>query len=192
MNTFGIKGQISPEPIKLQETISCIDVPGETIADKCNRIALTAMSNFFPWVAIISIRMRNSDYIKADLLGVVDEAIARHHHKMTEEEKDSILLKRKRLSDLLSKTEFRQYYHIEVEVPCVPNDNPYRTSTFYMIAISTNFSHGKILCNLKEKAKFHRNLGTEYMRIYNLKTEILQDILWLSATKDPAIKFCVD
>lgn len=191
MNSFGIKSQISPES-KTQETICCIPVLEESIADKCNRIALTAMSHFFPWVDIISIHVKSSDYIKKDLLTVVDEAMARHFRDMTEEEKDSIILKRNRLSDLLLKTEFRQYYHIEVEVPCAPNDNPYKTSMFYMIAISTNFSHGEILCNLKEKAKFRRNLGTEYMRIYNLKTEILQDILWLSATKDPAIKFCVD
>ena len=187
MNTFGIKGQISPEPIKLQETISCIDVPGETIADKCNRIALTAMSNFFPWVAIISIRMRNSDYIKADLLGVVDEAIARHHHKMTEEEKDSILLKRNRLADLLSNADFRQYYNVEVEVPCSHYDNPYKTSMYYRIAVSTDFNDGVILSNLKERAKFRRSLGPKYMDIYNLKTEILQDILWLNAKKDSAI-----
>jgi hypothetical protein len=150
------------------------------------------MSHFFPRIDIISIQVKSSDYIKKDLLTVVDESMARHFRDMAEEEKDSIILKRNCLSDLLLKTEFRQYYHIEVEVPCVPNDNPYKTSMFYIIAISTNFSHGEILCNLKEKAKFRRNLGTEYMRIYNLKTEILQDILWLSATKDPAIKFCVD
>ena len=188
MNSFGIISQISPESIS-QDTICCIPVLEESIADKCNRIALTAMSHFFPWVDIISIHVKSSDYIKKDLLTVVDEAMARHFRDMTEEEKDSIILKRNRLSDLLLKTEFRQYYHIEVEVPCVPNDNPYKTSMFYMIAISTNFSHGEILCNLKEKAKFRRNLGTEYMRIYNLKTGILQDILWLSATKDPPIKF---
>lgn len=192
MNTFGIKGQIPIESIQFQKTISCVAVSEEAIADKCNRIALTAMSHFFPRVAIISIRMRNSEYIKADLLGVVDEAMARYHRDMLEEGKGSILEKRNCLYGLLSKTVFRQYYNIEVEVPCVPNDNPYRTSTFYMIAISTNFSHGKILCNLKEKAKFRRSLGPKYMDIYNLKTEILQDILWLNATKDPAIKFCVD
>lgn len=186
MNSFSIISQISPESIS-QDTICCIPVLEESIADKCNRIALTAMSHFFPWVDIISIHVKSSDYIKKDLLTVVDEAMARHFRDMTEEEKDSIILKRNRLSDLLSKTEFRQYYHIEVEVPCVPNDNPYKTSMFYMIAISTNFSHGKILCNLKEKAKFHRSLGPEYVDIYNLKTEILQDILWLNAKKDSAI-----
>ena len=186
MNSFGIISQISPESIS-QDTISCIPVLEESIVDKCNRIALTAMSNFFPWVAIISIRMRNSDYIKADLLGVVDEALARHHHNMAEEEKDPILSKRNQLADLLSNAEIRQYYNVEVEVPCSHYDNPYKTSMYYRIAVSTDFNDGVILGNLKERAKFRRSLGPKYMDIYNLKTEILQDILWLNAKKDSAI-----
>ena len=191
MNSFGIISQISPESIS-QDTICCIPVLEESIADKCNRIALTAMSHFFPWVDIISIHVKSSDYIKKDLLTVVDETMARHFRDMTEEEKDSILLKRNQLADLLSNAEFRQYYHIEVEVPCVSNDNPHKTSTFYMIAVSTDFSVGVILRNMKERAKFRRNLGTEYMRIYSLKTEILQDILWLNAKKDSVINSCTN
>ena len=186
MNSFGIISQISPESIS-QDTIYCIPVLEESIADKCNRIALTAMSHFFPWVDIISIHVKSSDYIKKDLLTVVDEAIAKHYHKMSEEEKASILLKRNQLADLLSNAEFRQYYNVEVEVPCSHYDNPYKTSMYYGIAVSTDFNNGVILSNLKERAKFRRNLGTEYMRIYNFKTEILQDILWLNAKKDSAI-----
>jgi len=186
MNSFGIKSQISPE-LKSQETICCIPVLEESIVDKCNRIALTAMSHFFPCVAVISIMISNSDYNKSDLLNVVDEAIAKHNHNMTEEEKDSILLKRNQLVDLLSNAEFRQYYNVEVEVPCSHYDNPYKTSMYYRIAVSTDFNDGVILSNLKERAKFRRILGIEYMRIYNLKTEILQDILWLNSTKDSAI-----
>jgi hypothetical protein len=186
MNSFGIISQISQESIS-QDTISCIPVLEESIVDKCNRIALTAMSHFFPWVAIISIRMRISDYIKADLLGVVDEALARHHYNMAEEEKDSIISKRNQLADLLSNAEFRQYYYVEVEVPCSHYDNPYKTSMYYRIAVSTDFNDGVILSNLKERAKFRRSLGPKYMDIYNLKTEILQDILWLNAKKDSAI-----
>jgi hypothetical protein len=186
MNSFGIISQISPESISLG-TISCIPVLEESIVDKCNRIALTAMFHFFPWVDVISILMRNSDYNKSDLLNVVDEAIAKHHHNMTEEEKDSILLKRNQLADLLSNAEFRQYYNVEVEVPCSHYDNPYKTSMYYRIAVSTDFNDGVILSNLKERAKFRRSLGPKYMDIYNLKTEILQDILWLNAKKDSAI-----
>ena len=191
MYNFGIKSQISAESTQ-QETISCVDVQGEDVADRCYDIALSAMSHFFPRIDIISIQVKSSDYIKKDLLTVVDDAIARYFRDMTEEEKGSILMKRKHLSDLLSRMEFRQYYHIEVEVPCVSNDNPHKTSTFYMIAVSTDFSVGVIFRNMKERAKYRRSLGPKYMAIYNLKTEILQDILWLNAKKDSAINSCTN
>jgi len=156
------------------------EVPGKSIAEKCEYLAKKAMAELFPDSKVVSSIFIDSDYLKADLLSHVDSFIK-------EEFYDDILffeaLKKKRdyFKEMLEHLRFKEYYTVTIGVLDKENED---TINYQMVVVDTVFEQVVITTDIDERAKFFHSLGPDFDSAYRF----YQDFVMEATSKEKVIK----
>jgi len=91
------------------------EVPGNSIAEKCDCLARKAMAELFPESKIVSSSFDESDFIKIDLLSKVDSLMKEEFYE-DKEFFESLKKKRDYFAEMLQHLRFKEYYTITIGV----------------------------------------------------------------------------
>lgn len=158
-------------------------VPGNSIAEKCEYLAMKAMAELFPDSKVVSSIFIDSDYLKADLLSHVDSFIK-------EEFYDDILffeaLKKKRdyFKEMLEHLRFKEYYTVTIGILDKENED---TINYQMVVVDTVFEQVVITTDIDERTKFFHSLGPDFDSAYRFYQVFIME----ATTKETIIKIDV-
>lgn len=147
------------------------EVPGNSIAEKCDYLAKKAMAALFPDSKIVRSYFNESDYIKADLLARVDTFIK---EELFDDKNFFESLKKKRdyFEDMLQHLRFKEYYTVTIGVQDEDDEN---ITNFLMIAIDTVFEQVVITTDIDERTKFFYSLGPDYDSVYRFYSDFIKE-----------------
>ncbi len=156
------------------------EVPGNSIAEKCDDLAKKAMAELFPERKVVSSNFIESDYLKADLLSHVDSFIKEEFYD------DKIFfgsLKKKRdyFEEMLQHLRFKEYYTVTVGIQDEDDEN---NTNFLMVAIDTVLEQVVITTDIDERTKFFHSLGPDFDSAYRF----YQDFVMEATSKEKVIK----
>lgn len=146
-------------------------VPGNSIAEKCEYLAMKAMAELFPESKVISSNFNESDYLKADLLARVDTFIK---EELFDDKNFFKSLKKKRdyFEEMLQHLRFKEYYIITVGIQGEDDEN---TIYYLMIAVDTVLEQVIITTDIDERTKFVHSLGPDYDSVYRFYRDFIME-----------------
>jgi hypothetical protein len=156
------------------------EVPGNSIAMKCEYLAKKAMATLFPESKVVSSNFIESDYLKADLLSHVDSFIKAELY-------DDILffeeLKKKRdyFKEMLEHLRFKEYYTVTIGILDKENED---VINYQMVVVDTVFEQVVITTDIDERTKFFHSLGPDFDSAYRF----YQDFVMEATSKEKVIK----
>lgn len=156
------------------------EVPGNSIAEKCDYLARKAMAELFPESKIVSSSFDESDFIKADLLSKVDSLMKEEFYE-DKEFFESLKKKRDYFAEMLQHLRFKEYYTITIGVQDEEDGN---AITYRMVVVDTNFEQVVITTDIDERTKFFNSLGPDYDSAYNFYRDFIMEAM----TKETVIK----
>ena len=154
------------------------DYEGVNNEGRCLLLALDAMAELFPDDKVVSVETCHSDYIKSDLLNLIDRLIQKGCNNSKE-----ILEKREYFREMLEHLRFKEYYNVRVGVEDVENEAEFEQSTNYVyVAVDCRFNEVSIKKDFySDGERFDNSLGPEYDSIYRFFTEFRSEIQeWLN------------
>ena len=156
------------------------EVPGNSIAEKCDYLAKKAMAALFPDSKIVRSYFNESDYIKADLLARVDTFIK---EELFDDNNFFEAIKKKRdyFEDMLQHLRFKEYYTVNLGVQDEDDEN---ITNFLMIAVDTVFEQVVITTDIDERTKFFYSLGPDYDSVYRFYSDFIKE----ATTQETVIK----
>jgi hypothetical protein len=156
------------------------EVPGSSIAEKCDYLAMKAMAELFPESVIVRSYFNESDYLKADLLARVDTFIK---EELFDDKNFFESLKKKRdyFEDMLQHLRFKEYYTVTIGVQ---DEDDESITNFQMIAVDTLFEQVVITTDIDERTKFFYSLGPDYDSVYRFYSDFIKE----ATTQETVIK----
>lgn len=156
------------------------EVPGNSIAEKCDYLARKAMAKFFPKSKIVSSSFEESDFIKTDLLSKVDSLMK---EELYEDKKFFKSLKKKRdyFEEMLQHLRFKEYYKINIGVE---DEEEEKTIHYQEILVDIILEQVVITTDIDERTKFFNSLGPDYDSVYNFYRDFNMEAI----TKETVIK----
>ena len=156
------------------------DYEGVNNEGRCLLLALDAMAELFPDDKVVSVETCHSDYIKSDLLNLIDHLIQKGCNNSKE-----ILEKREYFREMLEHLRFKEYYNVRVGVEDVENEAEFEQSINYVyVAVDCCFNEVSIKKNLySDGERFDNSLGPEYDSIFRFFTEFRSEY-YSSLTED--------
>ena len=159
------------------------EVPGKSIAEKCDYLAKKAMADLFPESKVVSSNFIESDYLKADLLARVDTFIKEEFY----DDKiffESLKKKRDYFKEMLGHLRFKEYYTVKIGIQDEENED---TINYQMVVVDTIFEQVVITTDSDERSKFFHSLGPDYDSVYRF----YRDFIMEATTKETVIKMDV-
>lgn len=156
------------------------EVPGNSIAEKCEYLARKAMSALFPQNIIVSINVAESEFMKADLLSSADRYIKEEYFK-DKQFFESFKKKRNYFAEMLQHLRFKEYYTVNVGIQDEVEEN---TTNYQMVVVDTNFEQVVITTDIDERTKFFCSLGPEYDSV----NRFYHDLMMEAIMQEPVIK----
>ena len=156
------------------------EVPGNSIAEKCDYLAKKAMAALFPDSKIVRSYFNESDYIKADLLARVDTFVK---EELFDDKNFFESLKKKRdyFKDMLHHLRFKEYYTVTIGVQ---DEDDESITNFLMVAVDTVFEQVVITTDIDERTKFFYSLGPDYDSVYRFYSDFIKE----ATTQETVIK----
>lgn len=156
------------------------EVPGNSIAEKCDYLAKKAMVALFPESKIVRSYFNESDYIKADLLARVDTFVK---EELFDDKNFFESLKKKRdyFKDMLHHLRFKEYYTVTIGVQ---DEDDESITNFLMVAVDTVFEQVVITTDIDERTKFFYSLGPDYDSVYRFYSDFIKEV----TTQETVIK----
>ena len=148
------------------------EVPGNSIAEKCDYLAKKAMAALFSESVIVRSYFNESDYLKEDLLARADTFIK---EELFDDKNFFESLKKKRdyFEEMLQHLRFKEYYTVTVGIQDEDDEN---TICYLMIAIDTVLEQVVITTDIDERTKFVHSLGPDYDSVYRFYRDFIKEV----------------
>lgn len=156
------------------------EVPGNSIAEKCDYLAKKVMAELLPESKVVSSTFIEFDYLKADLLSHVDSFIKEEFYddiKFFE----SLKKKRDYFKEMLEHLRFKEYYTVTIGILDKENED---TINYQMVVVDTVFEQVVIITDIDERTKFFHSLGPDFDSAYRF----YQDFVMEATSKEKVIK----
>jgi hypothetical protein len=134
-------------------------------------LAVDAMTKLYPEDKIVSAEQcHSSDYMKSDLLAIIDNFIGKQKKKSR-----SIQKKREHFREMLEHLRFKEYYDVRVGVEDKLDEN---ATNYIYVAVDTKCTDATIRRNMgSDGQRFYHSLGPEYDSIYSFFCDLRQELI---------------